>query len=84
MDENDFDTWQSDQAVESKGTRTAKINTCSFSAWVLISDYSYSRRGGTELIYSRGGGTELISYYSHSRGGGTERPPVTITCDSTR
>ena len=59
-------------------TIVAKIITCSFfSAWELISDYSYSWGGGTELIsnysYSRGGGAELISNYSYSRGGGSRQ-----------
>ena len=33
-----------------ESTMAAKIITCSFSAWELISDYSYSWGGGTELI----------------------------------
>ena len=47
----------------------AQMNTCSFSALVLCTEYSYIR----------GGGTEFIADYSHSRGSGTERPKVTIT-----
>ena len=54
----------------------------------LISDYSYSRRGGTQLFskYSRrrGRGTELISNSGCSRGRDTKRPSVTITYDSIR
>ena len=59
-------------------TITAKINTCGFSARVLVTDCCCSRGWrhgiGVRYSYRYGGGTELIAENSHSRGSDTERP----------